>query len=103
MAHMVAGSLLVEEALYFACTPATARADNPVLGGRSHLSSRNGGNTYAEMLDRMLSALQHDPERFRHRPGRPAVSASAAAHESRHPEAWPASWLFVAAVTASIV
>ena len=32
-------------------------ADNPVLGGRLHLSSRNWGNTYTVMLDRMLKAM----------------------------------------------
>ena len=39
-------------------------ADNPVLGGRLHLSSRNWGNTHAVMLDHMLAAMERDRERF---------------------------------------
>ena len=84
MAQMVAGSLLIDEALYsYRLHGRNGAADNPVLGGRLHLSSRNWGNTYAEMLDRMLSALERRPRAFRHRPGRAPVSAPAAAHEGR--------------------
>jgi hypothetical protein len=66
-----------------------------VLGGRLHLSSRNWGNTYAVMLDRMLSALGRDRERFvtalgerQYRRLLLRMKASRAA--------WPASWLFLA-------
>ena len=65
MAQMVAGSLLIDEALYsYRLHGRNGAADNPVLGGRLHLSSRNWGNTYAVMLDRMLAAMQRDSERF---------------------------------------
>ena len=65
MAQMVAGSLLINEALYsYRLHGRNGAADNPVLGGRLHLSSRNWGNTYSEMLDRMLSAMQRDSDRF---------------------------------------
>jgi glycosyltransferase involved in cell wall biosynthesis len=64
MAQMVAGSLLIDEALYsYRQHDRNSAADNPVLGGRLHLSSHNWGNTYAEMLDRMLSTLARDHER----------------------------------------
>ena len=96
MAQMVAGSLLIDEALYsYRLHGRNGAADNPVLGGRLHLSSRNWGNTYAEMLDRMLSALQHDRERFigalGDRQYRRLLLRMKAARA-----AWPASWLFVA-------
>ena len=65
MAQMVAGSLLIDEALYsYRLHGRNGAADNPVLGGRLHLSSRNWGNTYSVMLDRMLGAMQRDSERF---------------------------------------
>ena len=65
MAQMVAGSLLIDEALYaYRLHGRNGAADNPVLGGRLHLSSRNWGNTYQVMLDRMLAAMQRDRERF---------------------------------------
>jgi glycosyltransferase involved in cell wall biosynthesis len=42
MAQMVAGSLLIDEALYsYRLHGRNGAADNPVLGGRLHLSSRN--------------------------------------------------------------
>jgi hypothetical protein len=64
MAQMVAGLFLIDEALYsYRQHDRNSAADNPVLGGRLHLSSRNWGNTYAEMLDRMLSTLARDHER----------------------------------------
>ena len=57
MAHMVAGCLLIDEALYdYRLHGRNGAADNPVLGGRLHLSSRNWGNTYGQMLDRMLAS-----------------------------------------------
>lgn len=65
MAQMVAGSLLIDEALYsYRLHGHNGAADNPVLGGRLHLSSRNWGDTHARMLDRMLAAMTHDRERF---------------------------------------
>jgi len=65
MAQMVAGSLLIDEPLYsYRLHGRNGAADNPVLGGRLHLSARNWGNTYAQMLDRMLQAMVIDRERF---------------------------------------
>lgn len=65
MAQMVAGSLLIDDALYaYRLHGRNGAADNPVLGGRLHLSSRNWGNTYSLMLDRMLAAMVRDQERF---------------------------------------
>jgi len=65
MAQMVAGSLLIDEALYsYRLHGRNGAADNPVLGGRLHLSSRNWGDTHGRMLDRMLSAMIHNRERF---------------------------------------
>ena len=65
MAQMVAGSLLIDEALYsYRLHGRNGAADNPVLGGRLHLSSRNWGSTYSVMLDRMLGAMQRYSERF---------------------------------------
>jgi len=65
MAQMVAGSLLIDEALYsYRLHGKNFAADNPVLGGRLHMSARNWGNTYATMLDRMLAAMVRDRERF---------------------------------------
>lgn len=65
MAQMVSGSLLIDEALYsYRLHGRNFAADNPVLGGRLHLSQRNWGTTYATMLDRMLSAMERDRERF---------------------------------------
>ncbi|MDI1286321.1 MAG: glycosyltransferase family 2 protein [Reyranella sp.] len=65
MAQMVAGSLLIDEALYsYRLHGRNGAADNPVLGGRLHLSSRNWGDTHGRMLDFMLSALRRDRERF---------------------------------------
>ena len=65
MAQMVAGSLLIDEALYsYRLHGRNGAADNPVLGGRLHLSSRNWGDTHARMLDRMLATMIRDRERF---------------------------------------
>ena len=65
MAQMVTGSLLIDEALYsYRLHGRNGAADNPVLGGRLHLSSRNWGDTHARMLDRMLAAMIRDRERF---------------------------------------
>lgn len=65
MAQMVAGSLLIDEALYsYRLHGRNGAADNPVLGGRLHLSSRNWGDTHGRMLDRMLAAMIRDRERF---------------------------------------
>jgi glycosyltransferase involved in cell wall biosynthesis len=65
MAQMVAGSLLIDEPLYsYRLHGRNGAADNPVLGGRLHLSARNWGDTYARMLDRMLQAMISDRERF---------------------------------------
>ena len=96
MAQLVAGSLLIEEALYsYRLHGRNGAADNPVLGGRLHLSSRNWGNTYAEMLDRMLSVLRRQSERFINALGdrqyRRLLLRLRAARVG-----WPASWLLVA-------
>lgn len=65
MAQMVSGSLLIDEALYsYRLHGRNFAADNPVLGGRLHLSQRNWGTTYATMLDRMRSAMERGRERF---------------------------------------
>jgi glycosyltransferase involved in cell wall biosynthesis len=65
MAQMVAGSLLIDEALYsYRLHGRNFAANNPVLGGRLHMSARNWGGTYAGMLDRMLAAMVRDRERF---------------------------------------
>lgn len=65
MAQMVAGSLLIDDALYsYRLHGRNGAADNPVLGGRLHLSSRNWGDTYSRMLDRMLNAMITNEERF---------------------------------------
>ena len=65
MAQMVAGSLLIDEALYsYRLHGRNFAANNPVLGGRLHLSTRNWHSTYSQMLDRMLSAMIRDRERF---------------------------------------
>ena len=76
MAQMVAGSLLIDEPLYsYRLHGRNGAADNPVLGGRLHLSARNWGDTYAQMLDRMLAGDDHRPGTVRHRAGRKAVPA----------------------------
>jgi glycosyltransferase involved in cell wall biosynthesis len=96
MAQMVAGSLLIDEALYsYRLHGRNGAADNPVLGGRLHLSSRNWGNTYSVMLDRMLSAMRRDSERFigalGDRQYRRMLLCMQAARTG-----WPLSWLLVA-------
>ncbi|MBV8186278.1 MAG: glycosyltransferase family 2 protein [Alphaproteobacteria bacterium] len=95
MAHMVAGCLLIDEALYdYRLHGRNGAADNPVLGGRLHLSSRNWGNTYGQMLDRMLSTLQRERERYvaalGERQYRRLLLRMQAARA-----AWPRSWLLV--------
>jgi len=65
MAQMVSGSLLIDEPLYsYRLHGKNFAANNPVLGGRLHLSARNWGDTYATMLDRMLAAMVDGRERF---------------------------------------
>ena len=65
MAQMVAGSLLIDEPLYsYRLHGRNFAANNPVLGGRLHLSAQNWGNTYATMLDRMLAAMIGGRDRF---------------------------------------
>jgi hypothetical protein len=65
MAQMVAGSLLIDEPLYaYRLHGRNGAADNPVLGGRLHLSARNWGDTHARMLDRMLQAMISGRERL---------------------------------------
>jgi glycosyltransferase involved in cell wall biosynthesis len=65
MAQMVAGSLLIDEPLYsYRLHGRNFAANNPILGGRLHLSARNWGDTYARMLDRMLAAMVSGRERF---------------------------------------
>ena len=91
MAQMVAGSLLIDEALYsYRLHGRNGAADNPVLGGRLHLSSRNWGDTHARMLDRMLTAMIARPRAVHHGPGRSAVPPHGAAHAGRagRPPGW---------------
>ena len=65
MAQMVAGCLLIDEALYsYRLHGRNGAADNPVLGGRLHLSARNWGDTHQRMLDRMLAAMLRDRDRL---------------------------------------
>jgi glycosyltransferase involved in cell wall biosynthesis len=65
MAQMVAGSLLIDEPLYsYRLHGRNGAADNPVLGGRLHLSARNWGDTHARMLDRMLDTMTREHDRF---------------------------------------
>ena len=95
MAQMVAGSLLIDEALYaYRLHGRNGAADNPVLGGRLHLSSRNWGNTYTVMLDHMLAAMERDRERFvtslGERQYRRMLLRMQAARAN-----WPMSWLLI--------
>lgn len=95
MAQLVAGSLLIDEPLYaYRLHGRNGAADNPVLGGRLHLSSRNWGNTYAEMLDRMLSAMQRDRERFVTALGERQYNRMLLRMKAAR-AGWPASWAFV--------
>ncbi|HYD06981.1 MAG TPA: glycosyltransferase family 2 protein [Reyranella sp.] len=65
MAQMVAGSLLIDEPLYsYRLHGRNFAANNPILGGRLHLSARDWGDTHARMLDRMLATMISDRERF---------------------------------------
>ncbi len=95
MAQIVAGSLLIDEALYsYRLHGRNGAADNPVLGGRLHLSSRNWGNTYDVMLDRMLRAMTDGEDRFvgalGERQYRRMLLRMQAARAG-----WPRSWLLV--------
>ena len=65
MAQMIAGSLLIDDALYaYRLHGKNGAADNPVLGGRLNLSGRDWGNTHGAMLDRMVQTMLSDRERF---------------------------------------
>jgi glycosyltransferase involved in cell wall biosynthesis len=65
MAQMVAGSLLIDEPLYsYRLHGRNFAANNPILGGRLHLSARNWGDTHQRMLDRMLDAMTQGREKF---------------------------------------
>lgn len=65
MAQMIAGSLLIDEALYaYRLHGKNGAADNPVLGGRLNLSARDWGHTHARMLENMLRNILRDRERF---------------------------------------
>jgi len=96
MAQMAAGSLLIDEALYsYRLHGRNGAADNPVLGGRLHLSSRNWGDTYRVMLDRMLAALARHQERFVAALGERQYKVLLLRLRAAR-AAWPASWLLVA-------
>ena len=96
MAQMVAGSLLIDEALYaYRLHGRNGAADNPVLGGRLHLSSRNWGNTYTVMLDRMLATMERDRERFVTSLGERQYRRMLLRMQAAR-SAWPMSWLLVA-------
>jgi glycosyltransferase involved in cell wall biosynthesis len=95
MAQMVAGSLLIDEALYsYRLHGRNGAADNPVLGGRLHLSSRNWGNTYNVMLDRMLKAMTDGEDRFVGALGERQYRRMLLRMQAAR-AAWPASWLLV--------
>jgi glycosyltransferase involved in cell wall biosynthesis len=65
MAQMIAGSLLIDEALYaYRLHGRNGAADNPVLGGRLNLSGRDWGHTHRRMLQLMFSAMVRHRERF---------------------------------------
>jgi glycosyltransferase involved in cell wall biosynthesis len=65
MAQMVAGSLLIDEPLYsYRLHGRNFAANNPILGGRLHLSARNWSDTHGRMLDRMLAAMVSERDRF---------------------------------------
>lgn len=65
MAQMVAGSLLIDEALYdYRLHGRNGAADNPVLGGRLNLSASDWGHTHSRMLERMFKNMLRDRERF---------------------------------------
>jgi glycosyltransferase involved in cell wall biosynthesis len=65
MAQMVSGSLLIDEPLYsYRLHGRNFAANNPILGGRLHLSARDWGDTHGRMLDRMLAAMIEGRERF---------------------------------------
>ena len=96
MAQMVAGSLLIDEALYsYRLHGRNGAADNPLLGGRLHLSSRNWGNTYTQMLDRMLATLQRDRERFATALGEKQYQRLWLRMRAAR-SFWPVSWLLTA-------
>ena len=95
MAQMVAGSLLIDEALYsYRLHGRNFAANNPVLGGRMHLSGRNWADTYREMLDRMLTAMVRDQERFVAALGaRQYRRMLLCMRAARAP--WPVSWFLI--------
>ena len=96
MAQMVAGSLLIDEALYsYRLHGRNGAADNPVLGGRLHLSSRNWGNTYTVMLDRMLSTLRNERDRFQGALGDRQYHRLLLRMRAAR-SGWPVSWLLTA-------
>jgi len=65
MAQLVAGSLLIDDALYaYRLHGRNLSASNPVLGGRLHLSPKPLDGTYKAMLDRMRAAIARDRPRF---------------------------------------
>jgi glycosyltransferase involved in cell wall biosynthesis len=95
MAQMVAGSLLIDEALYaYRLHGRNGAADNPVLGGRLHLSSRNWGNTYSVMLDRMLAAMVSGREKFVGALGERQYRRMLLRMQAAR-AAWPMSWILV--------
>ena len=97
MAQMVAGSLLIDDALYsYRLHGRNFAANNPVLGGRLHLSGRNWADTYREMLDRMLTAMVRDRERFVAALGaRQYRRMLLCMRAARAP--WPISWILILA------
>ena len=80
MAQMVAGSLLIDEALYsYRLHGRNFAADNPVLGGRLHLSARNWGDTYAAHAGPHAGGHGARSRTIRIGAGRPPVPENAAA------------------------
>jgi glycosyltransferase involved in cell wall biosynthesis len=95
MAQMVAGSLLIDDALYsYRLHGRNFAANNPILGGRLHLSARNWGDTHARMLDRMLQAMIDGRERFVTALGERQYQRMLLRMRAAR-AGWPLSWLYV--------
>ena len=95
MAQMVAGSLLIDEPLYsYRLHGKNFAANNPILGGRLHLSARNWGDTHQRMLDRMLDAMIQGREKFATALGDKQYARMLLRMRAARAPA-PQSWLFV--------
>ena len=82
MAQMVSGSLLIDEPLYsYRLHGKNFAANNPVLGGRLHLSARNWGRHLRHHARSHARRNDRRPRTLRDRARRAAVSAHAVSHE----------------------